>query len=232
MTLENDEISSHERPIVAVDVVLFTVMDDALKVLLIKRQKDPFKGKMALPGCFVSVKEELMHAIERAMEENIGTKDVRYLEQLYTFGNIGRDPRGRVVSVAYFAPVTPDFKFDSSISGAKWLLIAELSSLGLAFDHKEIVEKAVERLRGKATYSAIAFPLLPEEFTVEQLRAVYEVILGRELDKRNFHKKIHSLGILQEVRKKRPSTKPVRIYKLRTPIGEEIPIFARDVFKK
>lgn len=232
MPLENDDISSYERPIIAVDVVVFTIMDDFLNVLLIKRKTDPHKGKMALPGCFVSVDEDLEDAANRAMEEKIGTKAIIYKEQLYTFGGIGRDPRGRVVSVVYFVPVTNDFKFNSRISGAEWHSIADISKLDLAFDHKAIVEKAVARFRGKATYTAIAFPLLPKTFTIEQLRGVYEVILGRELDKRNFHKKMHSLGVLQEVGKERSKTKPIKIYKLKMPIGEEIPIFARDVFKK
>jgi 8-oxo-dGTP diphosphatase len=187
----------YPRPMVTVDIVVFTIQDDDLKVLLIKRGIEPFKGAWALPGGFVGEHESLEDAARRELFEETHVEGL-YLEQLYTFGEPGRDPRGRVISVSYFALVSSDDRpllAATDAADAAWCSVYKLPTL--AFDHGAIVTYALERLRYKLDYTSAGFQLLPKKFTLTELQEAYEVILGRTLDKRNFRKKILSVGILE-----------------------------------
>lgn len=189
----------YPRPALTVDCVVFGWSDDALKLLLIRRGVEPFAGKWALPGGFVQMEEELEAAAERELQEETGLSSV-YLEQLYTFGMPDRDPRGRVVSVAYYALVRDaDYllKADTDAAEAAWFALDQIPAL--AFDHHVIVEMAIERLRGKIRYKPIGFDLLPEKFTLPQLKNLYDTLLGEFLDRRNFRKKFLSMGLLEEL---------------------------------
>lgn len=189
----------HPRPALTVDCVVFGVDDDELRVLLIQRDIEPFAGDWALPGGFVQMDESLDEAARRELREETGIGPV-YLEQLYTFGGIDRDPRGRVVSVAYYALVKlSDHRVQAATDArdARWFPVWDTPTL--AFDHERVLSVALERLRGKVRYQPIGFELLPAKFTLTQLQRVYEVILERELDKRNFRKKILAMGILVEL---------------------------------
>ncbi len=187
----------HPRPALTVDCVVFGFDGSVgLQILLIRRGIEPFRGTWALPGGFVHMDEDLEGAARRELQEETGLRDV-YLEQLYTFGEPGRDPRGRVVSVAYFALVRPDrhpAKGDTDASDAAWHPLDDLPAL--AFDHPRIIDTARERLRGKVRYQPVGFELLPARFTLGQLQALYEAVLGRPVDKRNFRKKVLAFNFL------------------------------------
>ncbi|HEU5196289.1 MAG TPA: NUDIX domain-containing protein [Methylomirabilota bacterium] len=198
---------------VTVDVVIFTIRESALHVLLVRRAGPPFAGRYAIPGGFVHEDESLEAAARRELVEETGVRDV-YLEQLYTFGDPGRDPRGRVVTVAYFALVAGDRALEAGTDAAeaRWCPVRELPHL--AFDHDRILAYALERLRTKLEYTTVGFQLLPAKFTLAELQAVYEAILGRRLDKRNFRRKIELLGIVSPLREQRATgRKPARLYR-------------------
>ncbi len=197
---------------VTVDIVIFTIQSGGLKVLLIRRGIPPFKDFMAIPGGFVHQDESLDAAALRELQEETGVADV-YLEQLYTFGDPGRDPRGRIMTVAYYAliPAGHAIKAGSDASAAEWWNAYDLPKL--AFDHGAIIEYAIERLRNKLEYTTVGFKLLPRQFTLSELQAVYEAILGRKLDKRNFRKKLDLLGVLKPLPAFRNTgRKPARLY--------------------
>jgi 8-oxo-dGTP diphosphatase len=198
-----------------VDVVIFTVRDGALQVLLVRRGIDPFLGAWAIPGGFVTEGESLERAAARELREETGVDDV-FLEQLYSFGDPGRDPRGRVVTVAYYALVPADrvLAAGTDAAEARWWPVVALPET-LAFDHHRILERAVERLRGKLDYAPVGFELLPETFTLSELQAVHEAILGRPLDKRNFRKRMESHPELRETAEwRRPAAgRPARLYR-------------------
>jgi len=183
---------------VTVDIVIFTIKNDDLQVLLVKRKMAPFKDQWAIPGGFVRKEESLKNAARRELEEETGVKDV-YLEQLYTFGKPKRDPRGRIVTVAYYALISsnriikPIAKTD--VYEADWHSMYHLPKK-LAFDHDHILDYALQRLRYKLEYTTVGFQLLPKKFTLTELQKVYEIILNKKLDKRNFRKKIASLNVL------------------------------------
>lgn len=186
------------RPALTVDCVVFGLDDQDLKVLLIQRDLEPFAGKWALPGGFVHEEETLEEAARRELAEETGLSRV-FLEQLYTFGDPGRDPRERVVTVAYYALVNiRDHKVQASTDArnAAWFAVTDLPSL--AFDHDLILETARLRLAGKLSYQPIGFELLPRRFTLFQLQRLYETILEKPLDKRNFRRKILGTGLLKE----------------------------------
>ena len=189
----------YARPALTVDCVVFGLDEVDLKVLLIERDLPPFEGKWALPGGFVRVEESLDDAALRELEEETGLKKV-FLEQLYTVGDLKRDPRERVVTVAYYALVRLSSHKVQAATDARqalWFAIDDLPKL--AFDHDKILKMAHERLRGKVRYQPIGFELLPQKFTLRQLQHLYEVVLDRELDKRNFRKKILGMEILEEL---------------------------------
>ncbi len=192
----------YPRPAVTVDCVVFGLDEGALKILLIKRNGEPFAGSWALPGGFVDANETLDVAARRELEEETGLRDV-FLEQLYSFGDPGRDPRGHTVSVAYYALVrqdqhTPQASTDAS--EAEWFPASRLPKL--AFDHDKIIKTAVARLRGKVRYQPIGFELLARKFTLTELQSLYEAVLERALDKRNFRKKILAMDLLIETKEK------------------------------
>jgi 8-oxo-dGTP diphosphatase len=188
----------YPRPALTVDCILFGLDEGDLKVLLIQRDLKPFVGKWALPGGFVRLGETLDDAARRELGEETGVRDV-FLEQLYTFGEVHRDPRERVVSVAYYALVKladHRLKAATDARNAAWFSADEVPSL--AFDHAGILALALRRLKGKVRYEPIGFELLPAKFTLSQLQHLYEVCLEETLDKRNFRKKILGMGLLVE----------------------------------
>ena len=201
---------------VTVDIVVFTVHDQALRVLLVERGIEPFLGLFALPGGFVLAGETLEQAAFRELREETGTAEV-YLEQLYTFGDPGRDPRGRVVTVAYYALVPSGrspLLAGTDAASAAWFTVAELPKL--AFDHAGILDYAVNRLRGKLEYSNVGYELLPEKFTLTALQVLHEAILGRKLDKRNFRRKVLGMGLLKPQKEKLATgRKPAELYSFR-----------------
>ncbi len=188
----------YPRGALTVDCVVFGIDDEDLKVMLIQRGQEPFEGKWALPGGFVRVEETLESAARRELEEETGLSKV-YLEQLYTFGAVDRDPRERVVSVAYYALVKlGDHRVQAATDArdAAWFGVHDTPSL--AFDHAEILQMALERLRTKLRYQPIGFELLPKKFTLSQLQRLYEIVLERGLDKRNFRKRVLGMDLLIE----------------------------------
>lgn len=209
-----NEIKSHE---ITVDIVILTIRKKQLKVLLVQRTQEPFKDKWALPGGFIRLSETLDGAAKRVLMEKTGVQNV-YLEQLYTFGDPLRHPKSRVITVGYYALIRSDelqLSFDAAAAAqkaVKWHSIYELPSL--AYDHKEIIEYAIERLRERLEYSPVAFQLLPKRFTLTQLQKTYEMILGKEIDKRNFRKKMLASEILTELEEmtKEGSKRPARLY--------------------
>lgn len=189
----------YARPALTVDCVVFGLDQDGLKILLIQRDGEPFAGEWAIPGGFVDIDETPEEAAMRELEEETGLCDV-YLEQLYTFGAVNRDPRERVVSVAHYALVNiegRDVQAASDAGNVAWFSLNDAPKL--AFDHEEILRMALHRLQGKVVYQPIGFELLPEKFTLTQLQKLYEIILEKKIDKRNFRKKILKMDILIEL---------------------------------
>jgi 8-oxo-dGTP diphosphatase len=182
---------------VAVDVAVLTVTEGRLCVLLIQVKRPPFEGRWALPGGLIGAKETLEAAAARELEEKTGLTRV-YVEQLYTFSSPKRDPAGRVIAVAYLALVPSagvHLQIPQKYAGIAWLPVAKLPAL--AFDHGEMVRYAVQRLRYKLEYTNVAYSLLSAEFTLGELQRLYEAILERPLDPRNFRKRVLSLGLLE-----------------------------------
>lgn len=207
----------YPRPALTVDIVVFGYdASQALKLLLIQRGGEPFKGQWALPGGFVEMDEDLETSALRELEEETGVRDL-FVEQLYTFGQPGRDPRGRVISVAYFALVNfqdHPATAASDADRADWFQIDQLPEL--AFDHAEIIDRAIDRLRAKVRYQPIGFELLPREFTLAQLQSLYETVLGvsEGFNKRNFRTRIMRTGILEEVgRQENVPHRPAVLYR-------------------
>jgi 8-oxo-dGTP diphosphatase len=198
---------------VTVDIVIFTIQSGALRVLLVKRAAAPFQGQFAIPGGFVHEDEDLDKAALRELREETGVADV-YLEQLYSFGDVGRDPRGRVITVAHFALISADrpLRAGTDAAEAEWWAMDQLPTL--AFDHARILNYALERLRNKLEYTTVGFQLLPEKFTFTELQEVYETILGKQLDKRNFRRKLSLLKILKPLPEyRRGGQRPAQLYR-------------------
>jgi len=185
----------HPRPAVTTDVIVFTFQSEELRVLLVQRRRKPFVDAWALPGGFVEMDETLEDAAQRELTEETNVRDI-YLEQLYTFGDPGRDPRGRVISVAYMALLSLDqaaaqaVRAGDDAGDARWWNV--YAPPPLAFDHDRILDYALQRLRWKLEWTALGFLLLPEEFTLSELQKVYETVLDQPLDKRNFRRKMLS----------------------------------------
>jgi len=206
----------YPHPAVTVDACLFTILDEQLKILLIRRALEPFKGDWALPGGFIRMDENLEAAVQRELEEETGAKGF-YFEQLETFGQVDRDPRERVISVAYFALAPADhvvLKADTDASDAAWHPVDELPDL--AFDHASIINRAVKRIRAKAEYSTVAFEFLPPEFTISDVRQVYETVQGVAIDKRNFQKWLNGRNLIEPTGEKRTgSHRPAELFRLK-----------------
>lgn len=229
--LEKYRPKDYPRPSVAVDLVILTIIDAQLRVLVVRRQEHPFKGEWALPGGFVRVGEsskdqgeDLDAAARRELQEETGLDPERvHIEQLFTFGKANRDPRMRVISVAYFALVRPDLapfvKAGGDVSHADWLPVEQLKKADLAFDHKEIIETGLSRVRGKLEYSGIAFDLVPLTFTIPELRHVYSIVLDKEMDPGNFRRKFNRMlddGLIEQAPGKRiTASKPATVYRFK-----------------
>lgn len=214
----------YPHPAVTADVVIFTVREKKLKLLLVKRAGEPYQGRWALPGGFVRLDEDLEAAARRELEEETGVSGV-YLEQLYTFGRVDRDPRERVITVAYYALIPSDkmeLKAATDAEAVGWFGMDELPPL--AFDHDEIVAMAHQRLSAKLDYSTIAFQFMPEKFTLSELQEVYEIILRQEMDKRNFRKWILALERIEETDEERRGGihRPAKLYRVKHPGVVEI----------
>lgn len=234
------------RPSVTVDLAIFTIIDRLLHVLLVERSEHPFKGRWALPGGFVRVGatredqgEDLDAAAHRELLEETGLAHSAgaslFLQQFHTFGNAGRDPRMRVLSVGYYALVRPTLvplvRAGGDVSSAKWFDVAGLGAAGgvreeLAFDHAEIFDTALARMRIDLDRLPIAFELVPETFTIQELRAVHEAIRGEALDPGNFRKRFLRLqedGVIEVARGKRVTiSKPASVYRFVTQSGARV----------
>jgi 8-oxo-dGTP diphosphatase len=230
--LEEYRAGDFPRPSVAVDLVILTVVDKELRVLLVERNEHPYKGRWALPGGFVRVKddrkdqgEDLDAAAVRELQEETGLASGDagriFLDQVRAFGRPGRDPRMRVISVAYYALVRPTLvpliRAGGDVAHAKWFAVSDVSDHLLAFDHRQILDAALDRARADLDRTAIAFELVPETFTIQELRAVHEAIRGETLDPGNFRKKFLRMiedGLIDEAKGKRPTvSKPASIYR-------------------
>ncbi len=200
---------------VAVDAIVFGYQNKQLYTLLIQQKYGVAKDKWVLPGGLVKNEESLTNAVTRELKEEAGIT-VNYLEQLYTFGDaIDRDPRNRVISVAYFALVNPDklvLKADTDAKDAAWFAINEIPKLG--FDHNKIIEKAISRLKAKLHYQPIGFDLLPKYFPFSDIENLYKTILNQDIDRRNFRKKMLSFAILKETDQiqKKTSGRPAKLF--------------------
>ena len=212
---ETYDPSAYERPSVTVDVVILTVRERRLEVLLVRRRHWPFEGMWAIPGGFVEPNESLEDSARRELSEETGVSDV-YLEQLYTFGDPGRDPRTRVITVVYYALLRADqlhLRAGDDAADARWFPAYEHPAL--AFDHDMIFDYTRQRLRSKLEYTTIGFQLLAPSFTLSELQEVYEAILNRPLDKRNFRKKVLTTGILEQIPETRKAGqhRPAALYR-------------------
>ncbi|TYQ28421.1 NUDIX hydrolase [Pseudanabaena sp. UWO311] len=187
----------YPRPALTVDCIVFGLdAQQELKVMLIQRDIPPFEGQWAIPGGFVRMEETLEEAALRELQEETGIHHI-FLEQLYTFGCLGRDPRDRTVTVAYFALINlveQKIQASTDARAAEWFSISNIPQL--AFDHNQILQIAIARLRSKIRYEPIGFELLPQNFSLSQLQRLYETVLDRPLDKRNFRKKILGMDLL------------------------------------
>jgi ADP-ribose pyrophosphatase YjhB (NUDIX family) len=209
--------------LVTVDVIAFTLRDDDLQVLLVRRKKWPCEGMWAIPGGLIGLNETLEAAARRKLEEETGLTGV-YMEQLYTFGAPARDPRDRVISVTYFAVVPATGivpRASDDAEHVRWWSIYHLPPL--AFDHADILSYALTRLRYKLEYTAVGFELIPEAFPLTELQSAYEIVLGEELDKRNFRRKILDAGVIEPSGGYRSGEgRPARLYRYRDDAVAEV----------
>ena len=199
---------------VAVDAVVFGFFNEALHVLLIQIKFGDLRDSWALPGGFVLEDENLESAVLRELKEESGV-EINFLEQLFTYGNLDRDPRGRVISIAYYALINPDnqiLKADTDAKDVKWFAINNIPSL--AFDHNSIIKDAHNRLSNKVKYQPIGFDLLPKKFTFSSLEKLYASLLPDTLDRRNFRKRVLKLGILKELNQsvKQGAGRPAKLF--------------------
>ena len=198
----NTKSEIYEQPGVTVDLAIFTVNDNKLKVMLARRAEAPFQDFWSLPGGFIKQGESLESAANRVLNEKTGVKNV-YMEQLYTFGDPDRDPRSRVITVTYFALIpwaTLTQPASEKVADLIWSHADRPPKL--AFDHRKILNYAVKRLRAKASYSNIVYGLMPAQFRLSELQTMYEIIINDKLDKRNFRKRMLATGLLQETGEK------------------------------
>ncbi len=224
--LQNYNKNDYERPSVAVDLLVFTIKDDRLKIVLIEREEYPFKNKLSLPGVFVGMQETLEEAAARGIAEETGLEDI-YFEQLYTWGEVSRDPRMRIISVSYLSLVPGE---QIKLIAGKRTVSAKLydvdeilaSDQELAFDHKKILSYGRERIKNKVEYSQIAFELLPEEFTLPELQKVYEILLNKPLYKAGFRRKVAPLIEETERMTSGDAHRPSKYYRLRKDVDGSI----------
>lgn len=203
-----NETKTHE---ITVDTVILTIKNDELKVLLVKRENEPFKGKWAIPGGYVRMSEDLDAAAMRVLKEKTNVDNI-YLEQLYTFGDPLRHPVSRVITCAYFALIRAEDVDVISADNVAWHKVNDLPAL--AFDHKEIIQYSLKRTRERLEMCPVAYQLLNEKFTLTEMQKAYELIMGKKLDKRNFRKKVIQTEGLRELDEfsKSTSKRPARLY--------------------
>lgn len=226
--LKNYNPGHYERPSVTADILVFSMIEEKLHVLLIRRKNHPFRNYWAIPGGFVDIDESSEEAAVRELYEETGAKDV-YLEQLYTFSAVDRDPRMRVISVAYIALVSAvklSLVAGDDAADVRWFevnsLLSDLKTADmLAFDHEQILTYAMKRLRGKIYYTDIAFQLLPEEFTLRELRNVFEEILNKSLHYSNFRREMVPKLIATGKYEEHTSRRPAELYRRNKDFEEE-----------
>ena len=211
-------------PTLTVDAVIFQLIDNVLNVLLINRLNEPFKGIWALPGGYNAIGETTIKALERIVSYKTGVniiKDLNYIEQLYTFDTVARDPRGHAVSVTYMG-CGRGVEVKSSMTNVKFFPVNSLPKL--AYDHQNIIKYAHQRLIAKLTYTNAAFSFLQPKFSLTELQSTYESIIGRSLDKRNFRKKILSLGLIIETDEMRRdgAYRPAHLYEFKSKTLESL----------
>lgn len=207
----NTSISKLRSAVVAVDIVIFSIIDESLNVLLVPVEKPPFYVNMhGLPGGVILGDENADQSASRHLKEKANITNI-HIEQLYTFSDVNRDKRSRSISIAYMALVGPD-KFPSKMKDKEqWVPVSKLSKL--AFDHKEIIKVALDRLKGKLAYTNIVANLLPKHFTLSELQHINEIILGQDIDKRNFRKKVIASGVVKATGTyKKASKRPAELY--------------------
>ncbi len=217
--LEKYNPGAFERPSVAVDLLVFTMEEDRLKIVLVERKEHPFQNRLSLPGVFVGMKETLDEAATRGIAEEAGLHDI-YFEQLYTFGEVNRDPRMRVISVSYMAIVDVEQIQLSAGERTASVALYDVEKLldtdeEIAFDHKKMIEYGRNRICNKIEYTNIAFEFLPEEFTLPQLQRVYEVLLHKKLHKASFRQKIEPLVEETGQMKTGDAYRPSKYYRVR-----------------
>lgn len=224
----NSKTKTHS-PISTIDVVLFTIIDEALNVLLLNRpnaEKDPYPNSLSLPGGFVRVDEDfsLDDTARRVLSKKVGIREHIYLEQLQTFSGLDRDPRGWSISHSYCA-LAPKSVADNTAPSTKWVNADMAVEMGLAFDHAEILKKALERVRNKTNYSLLPANFLPRLFTLGEIQKIYEIVLGISLDKSSFRKKIDSLDAfsVEEGEMRSGRQRPAQLYSLKS--TEKLPTF-------
>lgn len=225
------EITNKWKLLVAADIVVFSFQNNQLNVLLIKRRHEPGTGLWAIPGGFVRENESLEQAALRELNEETGLSKSSYLEQLYTFGEVDRDPRGRVISVAYLGLMSEPGKIRLTAADdaaeAKWFSINDLPALAFGQSHKNILLYAWQRLKWKFEYTNVAVTMLGAEFSLTELQKLYEAVYNKKLDKRNFRKKILSLDLLEPVDKVSSELgRPAQLYKARS---KKLKIYTRVV---
>jgi 8-oxo-dGTP diphosphatase len=208
----------YKPPILTVDSIVFQLSEGVLSVLLIRRAGEPFKGTWALPGGYCAAGETTQSAMDRILSSKAGikTKELKLIEQLYTFDTVARDPRGHAVSVTYMGLGKDLVPLEtSSTQEPGFFPVDQLPEV--AYDHKSIIDYAHQRLRNKITYTNAVFALLPPLFTLTQLQSAYEAIFCRELDKRNFRKKFLSLGLIEATSEllKEGAHRPARLYRFK-----------------
>ncbi|MBF0188694.1 MAG: NUDIX hydrolase [Magnetococcales bacterium] len=218
--LQRYDSRNYPSPLVTVDVVIFAVIDDALNVLLVKRGGHPEKGKWALPGGFVRVEEDrdLEAAALRRLRQETGV-ETPYLEQVATFGDGQRDARGwslTVVTMALIDAASANFSSGETVQETRWSAVEHCADLTLAFDHARLLEAAVQRLRAKVEYTALPIHLMPEAFTLSELQRVFEIVLGRRVEKASFRRRIREASILEAIpgEKRRGSNRPAQLYRV------------------
>lgn len=213
------DLKNIEKPAVSVTVLIFSINNDKLETVLINRVREPFLGSWSLPGDILPIDMDPKDFAREVLHDKTGIRDV-FLEQLYTFGNPKRDPRGRVITISYFALLphnSVDLTKAPNALHAKWIPIEDLPER-LAFDHLEIIHYGIERLKSKVEYSNIANSLVPEKFRISELQRIYEIILGKRIDKRNFRKKMISMGIVKVTNDiyREGNHRPARLFKFAT----------------
>lgn len=214
--LNNYDSSAYEKPSITVDLLVFTIEDEELKIVMIKRKNLPYKGMLSLPGSFVGMEETLDEAASRGIKEKTGLADI-YFEQLYTWGEVNRDPRMRIISVSYMALVSIEELYraagSSEISSHLYSVDKLLQSdERIAFDHKEMIAYGRERIKNKVEYTPLAFEFLPEKFTLPQLQKITEILLGKELYKANFRKKVKDMVVETEEFSLGGAHRPSKLY--------------------